>query len=212
MGNFWGLGLSAGAAVLFLLLRMMAVARWDWNTAFQIADVVDFGDSLAIAFGTLFAQPLYSGILIMGLLPLVVLRLIFPVRKRTLGFIPDAMLLAVLLACTVTLIRSYGEWWLPAGSAVIAALLIGARLSPRRSVLRRAATTLLRSIGGIAVAGALALAGLVSSPWTPLEQIETDQGTIQGYVIKVESGYLRVLTDDPREMIILMGDDVISRT
>lgn len=49
-------GLSAGAAVLFLLLRVMAVSHWDWSTAFALADVVDFGDAVTIIFGTLFAE------------------------------------------------------------------------------------------------------------------------------------------------------------
>lgn len=207
-----GLGLSAGAAILFLLLRLMAVSGWDWDTAFRIADVVDFGDSIPIVFGTLFAQPLYTGILIMWLLPLTVLRLVFPLQGRRFGTVSDILLLAVLLACGISLTRSHHEWWLLVGAALIAAAMVSARLSPHGGAIRRGAIAVLGSIGPTAIAGALVLATVVSTPWTPLEIIETETETINGYVIKVESGYLRVLVDDPREMIIIMGNEVVSRT
>ncbi len=60
---------------------------------------------------------------------------------------------------------------------------------------------------GIAV---LLLAALVHTPWVPEEYIETVDGTVTGYVLSVDSGYLNVLTAQ-REFVILISGDVLSR-
>lgn len=56
----------------------------------------------------------------------------------------------------------------------------------------------------------LLVAAFVQTPWVPQEQIETADGTITGYVLSVDPGYLNVLTDD-YEFVILLSSDVLSR-
>ncbi|CAN5903075.1 hypothetical protein BH23ACT10_BH23ACT10_12110 [soil metagenome] len=57
----------------------------------------------------------------------------------------------------------------------------------------------------------LLVAALAQTPWVPTEQIETTDGTITGYVLSVDPGYLNVLTDE-QEFVILISSDVRSRT
>lgn len=57
----------------------------------------------------------------------------------------------------------------------------------------------------------LLVAALAQTPWVPAEQIETTDGTITGYVLSVDPGYLNVLTDE-QEFVILISSDVRSRT
>lgn len=70
----------------------------------------------------------------------------------------------------------------------------------------------MRSIGVTAVASVLLLAAVVTAPWVPVEHIRTDTGVIARYVMKVEPGYPRVLTQDTRELVIVTAVDVKSRS
>ncbi|QUL79653.1 hypothetical protein [Brevibacterium sp. SMBL_HHYL_HB1] len=63
----------------------------------------------------------------------------------------------------------------------------------------------------LAIIAALAMSTLIDTPWMLHEQIETDQETLDGYVIETPSGFLKVLVDDPREVRILNSSDVVSR-
>src|SRR5699024_3155709 len=67
--------------VIFLLLRRMAVTHWNWTTVFQIGDIINFNDAISIVFGTRFAEPMYTGLIIMVLLPLTILRVVWPMSS-----------------------------------------------------------------------------------------------------------------------------------
>ena len=43
------LGTGAGIAALLLLIRVLAVAHWDWNVAGHILDAFDFGSAVSVA-------------------------------------------------------------------------------------------------------------------------------------------------------------------
>ena len=204
-------GLSAGAAALFLLLRLLAVSRWDWRTAFGVVDVVGFGDAVGIVFGTLFAEPVYTGILLVWLLPATALGVFWPVQRQRQRMLSDVLLLAAFTACTVSLALTYREWWLPAGAVAVAAVLCVARLLGRHGRVRRALVLALRGVRVASVFSMLMLAAIVTVPWTPLEQIRTDHGELDGYVLKVESGYLRVLTEPDRQLVTIPQGVVRSR-
>jgi hypothetical protein len=207
-----GGGLSAGAATLFLLLRLMAISHWNWHTAFAVADVVDFSDTIAIVFGTLFAQPVYTSILLMWLLPLTVIQLVWPIRNQRRHVLSNLMLLAAFAACTVALVATFNDWWLLVGATLVAVAFVAVRLVWRRGSARKGVVLALRSARIMAAVAALLLAAVVTTPWTPLEHIRTKSGAMDGYVMKVESGYLRVLTNHGRELKIVPRDEVISRS
>jgi hypothetical protein len=207
-----GAGLSAGAAVLFLLLRLMAVSHWNWHTAFNVADVVDFSDAVSIVYGTLFAEPVYTSILVMWLLPLVAVRLIWPPQRPQISVPSSVMLLVAVLSCAVALVITYREWWLVLGAVLVGAALVAARLVWRHGVVHDGVVRVMRSTRITAAVGALILSAVVTVPWTPLEHVHTKSGVIDGYVMKVESGYLRVLTKNHRHLEIIARDDVTGRT
>jgi hypothetical protein len=57
----------------------------------------------------------------------------------------------------------------------------------------------------------LLIAAFGQTPWVPLERIQTTSGTVDGYVLSVDPGYLNVLTTDHR-VEILISADVVSRS
>lgn len=204
-------GLSAGAAALFLLLRLLAVSRWDWGTAFGVVDVVGFGDAVAIVFGTLFAEPIYTGILLVWLLPATAVGVFWPVQRQRQRALSDVLLLAAFTACTASLALTYREWWLPAGVVTVAAVLCAVRLLSRHGRVHRALVLALQGVRVASVLSVLMLAAFVTVPWTPLEHIRTDGEALDGYVLEVESGYLRVLTEPDRRLEIIPQNTVQSR-
>src|SRR5699024_11544451 len=103
-------------------------------------------------------------------------------------------------------------WWLLAGAVIIGLLVVAGRLLWRRGYGYTIISWVLRRTAVIAGIGGLLLATVVTDPWMPLEYIETTSETIEGYTLKVDPDYLNVLNEDEREVEIIMGDDVVSRT
>lgn len=58
----------------------------------------------------------------------------------------------------------------------------------------------------VAAVAVLLVAALVQTPWVPREVIETTHGTVTGYVLSVDSGYLNVLTDEHAFVVVLTSD------
>lgn len=56
----------------------------------------------------------------------------------------------------------------------------------------------------------LLVAAFVQTPWVAQEQVTTTSGTITGYVLSVDPGYLNVLTT-AHEFVILNQSTVLSR-
>ena len=204
-------GTTAGIATLFLLLRLLAVSEWNWGTAGAVADSFDFGDALPIAFGTLFARPELTGALIALLLPLALLHVLWPIGGRV-GLPSLGRVLAAVALVTVAYvwIRTFHSWWVGIGALAFGGILVAARLIWTRGVGHRIVAGIMRSVGGIAVIGVLLLAVLVDTPWVSKERIETGSGAIEGWVLEVQPGFLKVLTEQ-REVEILPTADVTAR-
>ena len=115
--------------------------------------------------------------------------------------------LVLLAALTV----SFHSWWLPLATAALLGLFALIRRLPTQSRVRRASMAAMAKVGSVAGIGALLVAALVQTPWVPHEQIETKTSTVTGYVLSVDPGYLNVLTDEHKFVIVLSGD-VLSRT
>ncbi len=206
-----GLSIGAGAAVLFLMLRLLAVADWDWNTAASIMAATDVNDALTIVFGTLMADAAFTGALVALLLPIMLLKLVWPIHGARTGFVDTCVTLALLIAAAVALSATFRYVWVPAGAVVVGLAMITMRLSWRRGRLRRFTDFLFRRAALIAGIGVLALVGVVTTPWVPLEDIVTRTETVHAYVLKAEPGFLTVLTEPDREVRVITTADVIER-
>ena len=201
---------SVGAAVLFLLLRVLAVSGWDWHTAFALTHTVDFDDAISIALGTLMANEVATGVLLIWLLPVSVIGALWPFGggRRTSSAL---LLAATMVAATVALVSTEHAWWVLTGAAVIAVLVILARLFWHHGPVHRATEIAVRRIGLTALLAALVLAALVRTPWVPLERIETGDDVVLGYVVDSEPGFHKVLTEDERELLIVSDAEVDHR-
>lgn len=204
-------GFTAGIAVLFLLLRLFAVVDWDWTAAAAVADSLDFAETITIAFGTLLAEPVYTGLVVMVLLPLAVLRVVWPLPGKPHASLGNLMFVVVLVACTVALLRTLEEWWLPIGAVIVLVLVAGARRIWRQGAAHRVISRVLGSIGAVAVGAALLLASVLNTPWVSLERLDTADGVVDGYVIEVQPGFVKVLTADERDVEIINTGDIRSR-
>ena len=206
-----GLSIGAGAAVLFLLLRLLAVADWDWNTATAIMAVTDVNDALTMFFGTLMGDAAFTGALVALLLPITLLKLVWPIRGTRTGVVDTSLTLALLIAAAVALSATYRYVWVPISAVVVGLLVVAMRLFWRHGVLRRFTEFVFRRATLIAGIGLLAIAGLVETPWVPLEDVVTKTGTVHGYVLKAEPGFLTVLTEPDRQVRVLTTADVLDR-
>lgn len=204
------LGTTAVVAVLFLMLRLLAVARWDWGTVAEIADTFDFSDSFAIAFGTVAVQPWITGIFTAILLPLVLMRIFWPThdgphRIEISQILAAVVLTVIAFAMTVT----YRNLWTILGVLGVGALAVAIRLFSRGR-LRRWSTTVLSQLAAIALIGVVLLAVLDDVPWMSEEEITTTSGPITGYVLEEAPGFLHVLTAD-RDVLIIPTSHVRAR-
>ncbi len=121
------------------------------------------------------------------------------------------MLLAALgLVLAAVLTVNFRSWWLPVAVAIVFGALALAHRLPTRNRLRHGVSAAVGSVGWLAPASLLLVAALVTTPWVPHERIITTGGTITGYVLSVDPGYLNVLTDQ-HTFMILVSSDVISR-
>ncbi|WP_347353001.1 hypothetical protein [Intrasporangium sp.] len=205
------IGVTASASVLFLLLRLLAVAHYDWDTAGAIADTFNFTDLVPIGFGTLLARPDITGYLVALLLPLSLVRAVWPVGGVPRFAITTVLLIATLLAVGTTLLLTFGTWWPFAGAAGITVLLAIARTAGRLGTGHEAVRVALRRMWAVAGVAVLAMATFIDTPWSSHETIVTKDGTLTGHVLSVEPGFLRLLDEDHRIMIIDIAD-ITSRT
>ncbi|WP_019203089.1 hypothetical protein [Tsukamurella sp. 1534] len=206
-----GLGIGAGAAVLFLLLRLLAVSDWNWNTATQIMSVTDLDSALTMFFGTLMADAAFTGGLVVLLLPLAVLRLLWPLGGTRTGVVDTGLMLALLIAAAAALSATYRYWWVPVGAVVVGLLLVGMRVFWKHGGLHRFTEFVFRRAAALAGIGLLVLAAVVTTPWVPLEDVVTRAGTVHGYVLKADPGFLTVLTEPGRTVTVLTTADVLER-
>lgn len=206
------LGTTALLAILFLVLRLLAVSRWDWPTVAAVADTFDFADTFAIAFGTLAEQPWLTGVFTAILLPLVLLRILWPLPHHRGSLAVTTLLAALVLAViAVAMTVTYRNPWTLLGAVAVGAAVAGVRLFAHNARLREFADALTGRIALIAGIGVLLLAVLDDTPWTEREQIVTKTGVLTGYVLDEAPGFLHVLTDG-RAVLIIPTADVAART
>ena len=204
----WNAGVSSTVWVFaFLILRIFAVSGYSWETAFLVSTTISLNDGVAILFGSLMAGHLLVAILLVFVLPLLVAALLYEPRARRIVMGVSTIVALVIL---VTITASFGRWWLPVAAVAVLVSFMLIRRLPRDHPLRRTWWAVVMRASGVAAAAVLVIAAFLQTPWVPHEQIETTDGTISGYVMSVDSGYLNVLTDDHRFMILISGD-VISR-
>lgn len=177
----------------------------------MVAETVGFGDAATILLGTIFAKPMFTGALIVVLTPIIVVTLIWPPSKDRRTPVITGLALLALLAIAVSLTISRGEWWIILGALLGTAALALVRVRWAQGRTHRATLKLLRSLGIIGTLAALVMAAGISTPWVALERIHTDEEVIEGYVLETPSGFLKVLTDEPREVLTLISSTVTAR-
>ncbi len=197
----------AGWTFAFLVLRLFAVSGYDWETSFAASTTLSVNDGLALAFGSLLAGGLVVSGFLVCVLPLLIATYAWSANgRRATVALPTTLGLVMVIALTI----SFNRWWLPLAIAAILGLLVIVRRSPPEGRWRRASEALTARVGWIAAVAALLIAALVQTPWVPREHIETTDGTINGYVLSVDPGFLNVLTED-HEFVIILSGDVLSR-
>lgn len=198
---------GAAWGVAFLILRIFAVSGYDWNTAFLVSTTLGLNDGFALVFGSLIAEYTLTAILLVGVLPLLLAGYLWgPREHRSAVLLLSALGVVILVALT----SSFSIWWLPTGSVAVFGVIALIHCLPPQRPLRHALTAAMAKVGWVAGVGVLLLAALGQTPWVPHEVIETSDGTVSGYVLSVDSGFLNVLTDD-REFTILISGNVLSR-
>ncbi|QKG24237.1 hypothetical protein [Actinomadura verrucosospora] len=203
--NAVGLG-----GMLFLLLRLLAVAHYDWHVAFSLADAINFGDVIGVVVGTFLGAGTFTGLLLALLLPLAVARHVHHIRTgrwRPHQSVFIAVLGGVFAAALITLhVR-------PALLIVLAASAAFFTVMWRQAGLRPYLNKVFAHMGVVGWAAFLALGGLTDTVWVPEQRIGLRDGTsVTGYVMNVQSPYTEVLTEHGRDIRELLSGDVVSRT
>lgn len=188
-----------GAAVLFVLLRLLAVSHYNWHTAFALLHTLELDDAPGLFLGTFMADDRISTALLMIVTP-ATFYFYFRTRKDPERANTTALLTAIVLtALMVSHTLTYHRWWLaPAAAAIGAAMFLAIRN----------ARWLLRWFAWLLAGTALAVAAIVSTPWVPKERIN---GAEDVYVFETSPGFLKVLKAQDREFTILRTEDVRKR-
>ncbi|MFJ2741803.1 hypothetical protein ACIO3O_19315 [Streptomyces sp. NPDC087440] len=228
----WSSGLTlTTAAFLFLLLRLFAVSGYQWHTAFAVLHTLDLDDSIGIVLGTVLADSVVAAVLLVVLLPAFLFRVLggfmLAARMRKEGRLdPDArfdmagiVMLAIAVAGMTAYVLSFGTWWLPLASVLVVAAMVGFGALTRgaQGQVGEASRWAGRHIMGLVLAASvlamLVSAAVVRTPWMPLERVEVKghEKPLRGYVLEAEPGFLKFLTEEDREFMIIRDGDVESR-
>lgn len=207
-----GIGtVTAALVAVFLFVRVLAVSKWDWGVASDIADSFDFDDAVSIFFGTLFELPIATGIIVSVVLPLSIFRMFWLSRHRDRsGTITDIFVIITLAVTLFVLIRSYAMWWPLVIVIIVTAGLITAALLPEDARVRKVLSRLGRNTGVLLVVSLMVLAVTVSAPWMSREEITYQGKAIHGYVLDENAGFVKVLTDS-HEVLYLKVSDIEER-
>ena len=203
-----GIGtVTAAVVAVFLFVRVLAVSKWDWGVASDIADSFDFDDAVSILFGTLFELPIATGIIISVVLPLSIFRLFWLSRHRDRsGTVTDIFVVITLAVTLFVLIRSYALWWPLVIVIIVTAALITAALLPEDARVRKVLSRLGRNTGALLIVSLMVLAVTVSAPWMPREEITYQDKVLHGYVLEENAGFVKVLTDSHEVLYLKVAD------
>ncbi len=200
-------GIATGVAVLVVLLRILAIAGYDWDVAFAITHTVDLDDLPALMLGTLMGDHALAAAALGLLVPVVAFAWWRRARHRPEAAIAVLVLVAICLSLALT---TDGWWVLPLLAAVTSALLLASRADvsrPAGRVLRLA----VERVGLLSVVVLLVAAATSRTPWVPKERIETTSGVLTGWVLATDPGFLKVLDADGRHLLILRAGEVRGR-
>jgi hypothetical protein len=188
-----------GAAVLFVLLRLLAVSHYNMHTAFALLHTLELDDAPGLVLGTFMADDRISTVVLMIVTPATFFYYFQiwkdPERPRSAALLG----LIVLVALTVSHTLTYHRWWVPVGELVTGAVMV---------VAIRNARWLLHWFAVMATGTALGVAAIVSTPWVPKERINDAEDV---YVFETSPGFLKVLKAQDREFTILRTEDVRKR-
>ncbi|QXJ19753.1 hypothetical protein AGRA3207_000337 [Actinomadura graeca] len=202
--NAVGLG-----GMLFLLLRLLAVAHYDWQVAFSLSDSINFDDVIGVVVGTFLGAGTLTGVLLALVLPLAVARHVRHLRDgdwKPHQAVFMAVLAGVFAAALITL-RAWPTLLVVLGSST-AVFTVMWRHGPLRPYLYK----VYAHMGVVGWLAFLALGGLTDTVWVPEERIGLrGGGSVTGYVMNVQSPYTKILTADGRDIRVLMSEDVVSR-
>ncbi|MFD5827362.1 hypothetical protein [Lentzea sp. NPDC060358] len=188
-----------GAAVLFVLLRLLAVSHYDWHTAFALLHTLELDDAPGLFLGTFMADDRISTVLLMVVTPATFFYYVRTRKEPDHAHATPLLALIVLAALMVSHTLTYHRWWIAPGAVVIGAAMV---------LAIRNARWLLQWFAWILAGTALAVAAVVSTPWVPKERIN-DEGEV--YIFETSPGFLKVLDARDREFRILRTEDVRKR-
>ncbi|MFD3509931.1 hypothetical protein [Nocardia sp. NPDC058666] len=207
-------GLSATmVGAVFLLLRMFAISDYEWDSAFALADILSLEDVVGMVLGTLMADPVLGGAAIAVLWPAAIVTRI-RMGRPTWDNAGNLAWLIIVTLFAVSLLLSFHMWWVLVLTLVIVAVVTFLLRAGAHGQDRWGAAVAHWYIAGtvvlITVIG-LVFAAVLRVPWAPLERIETKKGPVVGYVMRVSPGYLDVLVEKGRDMIVVDTDEVTAR-
>ncbi|MFD9703877.1 hypothetical protein [Lentzea sp. NPDC059081] len=188
-----------GAAVLFVLLRLLAVSHYDWHTAFALLHTLELDDAPGLFLGTFMADDRISTVLLMIVTPVTFFYFIRTRKEPDNAHATPLLALIVLAALMVSHTLTYHRWWLAPGAVAIGTVMVLAIHNAR---------WLLRWFAWILAGTALTVAAVVSTPWVPKERIN-DKDEV--YVFETSPGFLKVLKAQDREFAILRTEEVLKR-
>lgn len=206
-----GGGISVGILAVLVLLRVVAVSGWSWHTAAAVAETIEISDVATIGLGTVFEQPILTGLVVAIALPLTIVILARRLREDTESAVVPALLIVAEVVTGLTLVISQGQWWVPVIAVVMLTGLIVGESAVEQHVWRPRIRLTVQVLLVVAVATSLLLAAVVPTPWVPRERIVTTDDTFEGYVLETQAGFLKVLNREKHELLILPVTDVESR-
>ncbi|GAB3276061.1 hypothetical protein GCM10027589_01560 [Actinocorallia lasiicapitis] len=204
-----GLGITAAlAALLFVILRLLAVTHYEWESAFALSDSINFDDTLGVLIGTFLGEPTWTAVLVSFLLPLLVGDHLRQLRDGR-WVIGPALGIIVLAGIFVMALTTFRLW--PA----LMVLIIGSvartvvwRTPRGEELLDRFAA---RS-GLLVMIAVLFMAGVTDSMWVPKERITLTDGDLVGYVVADDGSFLVILVDETRKITMVDADRATART
>lgn len=206
----WSAGISlAAAGLVFLVLRLLAVARYDWDTAFAISDAVDFNGAVSVVVGTVLGATELTAYVLALVLPLMVVSHTRHYHEGSRS--PGRLLVLVAFGAVLTgAVLTFRLW----GAVLLFAtwLVVLFAIGVHGGEPRRIAARLVARIGAFGMAALLVLSAFSDTVWLPREQIVVKgRPPLLAYVMEDTGQSLKVLTDADRKVLFFQAAQVISR-